>query len=68
MKNVTPPSVLERLIKFLYDLWYWTIISLIMITFMIFTGVVMTSVLIIEIINWTTKTVKKIFLSLTHGY
>jgi len=68
MKNVTPPSVLERLIKFLYDLWYWTIISLIMITFMIFALAIMSGVLIIEIINWVIKTIKKIFLSLTYGY
>lgn len=68
MINVTPPTPVQWLLKFWYEFWYWSIISLITIAFMIFIIGIMMVFLLIEIIDWIADTVKKIFLSLTHGY
>ena len=61
MKNVTPISVTELLMKLWNDLMYWSVIVIMIVTFVVFVmGMIVWSV-ISALVDWAVHIIKKIF-------
>ena len=61
MKNVTPISGTELLTKLWNDLMYWSVIVIMIVTFVMFAMGMIVWSMISAVVDWTVNIIKKIF-------